>query len=97
MLSPEFTQAMGIKTFSVEQPITLHDCISQFAHVYMNDIFIYSHSIAEHKEHLRIIFQQLQDSHLFLSKSKVDLYSKKVEYLSHIIDNQGIHADADKM
>ena len=32
-----------------------------------------------------------------LSKSKVDLYSKRLECLSHIIDDQGIHADADKM
>jgi len=63
----------------------------------MNNIFIYSHSIEEHEEHLGIIFQQLWDSHLFLSKSIVDLYSEKVECLSHIIDNQGIHADADKM
>ena len=74
-----------------------HDCISRFVHVYLDDIFIFSRSIEEHKKHLGIIFQQLRDHHLFLSKSKVDLYSKRLECLSHIIDDQGIHMDANKM
>ena len=63
------------------------DCISQFVHVYLDDIFIYSHSIEEHEKHLGIVFQQLRDHHLFLSKSKVDLYLKRLECLGHIIDD----------
>ena len=63
------------------------DCISQFIHVYLDDIFIYSCSIEEHEKHLGIVFQRLKDHHLFLSKSKVDLYSKRLECLSHIIDD----------
>ena len=73
------------------------DCISWFIHVYLDDIFIYLHSIEEHEKHLGIVFQWLRDHHLFLSKSKVDLYSKRLECLSHIIDDWGIHVDADKM
>ena len=73
------------------------DCISRFVHVYLDDIFIYSRSIEEHKKHLGIVFQRLRDQQLFLSKSKVDLYSKRLECLSHMIDDWGIHADADKM
>ena len=73
------------------------DCISRFIHVYLDDIFIYLHSIEEHETHLGIVFQRLRDHHLFLSNSKVDLYSKRLECLGHIIDDQGIHADANKM
>ena len=73
------------------------DCISRFIHVYLDDIFIYLHSIKEHEKHLGIVFQGLRDHHHFLSKSKVDLYSKTLECLGHIIDDWGIHADADKM
>ena len=73
------------------------DCISRFIHVYLDDKFIYSHSIEEHEKHLGIAFQWLRDCHLFLSKSKVDLYSKRLECLGHIIDDWGIHTDADKM
>jgi hypothetical protein len=63
----------------------------------MDDIFIFSCSIEEYKKHLGIDFDRLRKNHLFLSKKKVDLYSERMECLSHIIDNRGIHADADKM
>ena len=84
-------------TFQQLMTAIFHDCISHFVHVYLNDIFIFSQSIEEHEKHLGIIFQQLWDHHLFLSKSKVDLYSKKLECLGHIIDDWGIHTDANKM
>ena len=84
-------------TFHQLMTAIFRDCISQFIHVYLDDIFIYSRSIKEHEKHLRIIFQQLRDHHLFLRKSKVDLYSKRLECLGHIIDDRGIHVDADKM
>ena len=74
-----------------------HNCISRFIHVYLDDIFIYSCSIEEHEKHLEIVFQQLRNHHFFLSNSKVDLYSKILECLSHIIDDQGIHVDTNKM
>ena len=73
------------------------NCISWFIHVYLDNIFIFSRSIEEYENHLGIVFQWLRDHHLFLSKSKVDLYSKRLECLSHIIDDQGIHVDANKM
>ena len=84
-------------TFQRLMTAIFRDCISWFIHVYLDDIFIYSHSIEEHEQHLGIVFQQLRDHHLFLSKSKVDLYSKRLECLSHITDDRGIHVDADKM
>ena len=73
------------------------DCIHRFVHVYLDNIFIYLCSIEEHEKHLEIVFQWLKDHHLFLIKSKDDLYSKRLECLGHIIDDWGIHADADKM
>jgi hypothetical protein len=65
--------------------------------VYLDDIFIYSNTIKEHKEHLKIVFNLLWKSKLFLSKDKVDLYSSKMECLGHIINDDGIHVDMDKM
>ena len=73
------------------------DCISWFVHVYLDDIFICSRSIKEHKKYLGIVFQWLRDHYLFLSKSKVNLYSKRLECLSYIINDWGIHMEPDKM
>jgi RNase H-like domain found in reverse transcriptase/Reverse transcriptase (RNA-dependent DNA polymerase) len=74
-----------------------YSATGQFVHVYMYDIFIFSCSIEDHKRHLGIVVDRLCKNHLFLSKKKADIYSEKMECLSHTIDDQGIHADADKM
>ena len=87
----------ALSTFQWLMTTIFHDCISWFIHVYLDDIFIYSHSLEEHEKHLEIVFQWLRNHYLFLRKSKVDLYSKRLECLGHIIDDWGIHMDADKM
>ena len=74
-------------TFQRLMTAIFRDCISRFVHVYLDNIFIYLRSIEEHKKHLGIVFQRLRDHHLFLSKSKVDFYSKRLECLGHIIDD----------
>ena len=74
-----------------------HDFIARFVHVYLDDIFIYSLTIEKHKKHLAQVFQKLWEAQLYLSRDKVDLYSERMDCLSHIITNAGIHACADKM
>jgi hypothetical protein len=61
----------------------------------MDDIFIFSCSIEEHKRPLGIVFNRICKNYLFLSMKNVDLYSERMECLGHIIDTWGIHADAD--
>src|SRR6266481_9674257 len=53
--------------------------IAWFVHVYLDDIFIYSSSIEEHKGHLAQVFNKLHKSQLYLSQDKVDLYSKRMD------------------
>src|ERR1700722_2319390 len=66
-------------------------------YVYLDDIFIYSTTIEEHEWHLQIVFDMLREANLYLSVMKVNLYSAKMDCLGHIIDDEGIHVDADKM
>jgi Reverse transcriptase (RNA-dependent DNA polymerase) len=87
----------ALSTFQRLMTAIFRNCIGHFVHVYMDNIFIFLCSIEEHKKHLGIVFYRLRKNHLFLSKKKVDLYSERMECLGHIIDNRGIHTDADKM
>ena len=54
-------------------------------------------TIREHEHHLGLVFQRLEEACLYLSHNKVDLYSKSMDCLGHLIDDLGIHADEDKM
>ena len=71
--------------------------IGRFVHVYLDDIFIFSYSLEEHERHLGIVFQILRQAKLYLRSHKLDLYSDRLDCLGHIIDDKGLHADADKM
>ena len=66
-------------------------------HVYLDDIFICSWSIREHIEHIMKVLQQLREWQFYLSRSKLDLFSDKTDCLGHVINNNGIHAELDKM
>ena len=71
--------------------------IAKFVYVYLDDIFIFSKTIEEHEDHLRKVFDVLRAQSLYLSAPKVDLYSERMDCLGHRIDDQGLHADSDKM
>ena len=43
------------------------------------------------------VLQRLKKSQFYLSKSKLDLFSDKTDCLGHVIDDNGIHAELDKM
>src|ERR1700720_4388545 len=84
-------------TFQRLMTIIFREYIRRFVHIYIDNIFVFSNSIKEHETHLGLVFDKLSKSQLFLEESKLHLYSKKMDCLDHIIDDQGIHADSDKM
>ena len=84
-------------TFQRLMNTIFRDYIGIFLHIYLDDMFVYSETIADHEEHLRLTFEKLQHAHLFLMKDKCELYAKEIDCLGHMIDDQGLHADVDKM
>ena len=63
-------------TFQWLMTAIFQDYIRRFVHVYLDDIFIFSDSIEEHKKHLGLIVDRLRKAQLYLEESKLDLYSK---------------------
>nr|GEZ44120.1 hypothetical protein [Tanacetum cinerariifolium] len=51
----------------------------------------------EHEEHLRQILELLKKEELYAKFSKYEFWIPKVQFLSHVIDNQGIHVDPAKI
>src|SRR5216684_1573841 len=59
----------------------MHKYLDKFVVVFIDDILIYSKNEEEHKEHLRIILQELREKQLFEKFSKCDFLKDKIQYL----------------
>ena len=71
--------------------------IGVFMYVYLDDIIIFSDSVARHKEHVKIVFDILQKEKLFLGPNKMQFFIKELKILGHVIDDEGIRMDLHKV
>jgi Reverse transcriptase (RNA-dependent DNA polymerase)/RNase H-like domain found in reverse transcriptase len=83
--------------FQHSMNITFWEFIGIFLHVYLDDLFIYSNTVEEHQQHLKTIFMWLCKCRFYMREDKCELFAKRIDCLGHVIDNKGLHADADKM
>ena len=58
--------------------------------VYLDDILVTSRSFDEHLQHLREVFNRLQDASLRLKPRKCSLLHDEVPFLGHIISTDGV-------
>ncbi|MCO5587284.1 hypothetical protein L7F22_041231 [Adiantum nelumboides] len=68
-----------------------------FTGVFFDDVIIYSKTIEEHKEHLKVIFQALRDNKLYVNQKKSKFFLQEIQYLCHIISKNGIRMDPAKL
>ena len=71
--------------------------LHSFAMAYLDDIIIFSKDEEEHLEHLRIIFQHLKEAGLKLKRSKCDFIKRHIQYLGHLISQDGIQPLPEKL
>ena len=62
----------------------------QFISVYLDDVIVYSETLAEHVSHLRIVFEHLRTAGLKLNPAKCRFVCDEVEYLGHLITPAGL-------
>ena len=71
--------------------------LHSFAMAYLDDIITFSKDEEEHLEHLRIIFQQLKEAGLKLKRSKCGFIKRHIQYLGHLISQDGIQPFLEKL
>nr|GFC17785.1 putative reverse transcriptase domain-containing protein [Tanacetum cinerariifolium] len=64
--------------------------LDKFMIVFIDDILIYSKDEKEREEHLRKILELLKKGELYAKFSKCEFWNPKVQFLGHVIDNQGL-------
>jgi hypothetical protein len=65
--------------------------------VFIDDILIYSKTEGEHREHLRLMLELLKKEQLYAKFSKCDFWLREVQFLGHVVNEQGIHVDPAKI
>ena len=65
--------------------------------IYLNDIMVFSWTPEEHVHRLRAVFCKLRAARLKLKPSKCDLFKKEIKYLGHVVSNEGVSTDPDKI
>ena len=74
-----------------------HKYLGHFVIVFIDDILIFSKSMEEHEEHLRIVFQILREKKLYAKFKKCEFWLNQVVFLGHVISEIGISVDPSKV
>ena len=65
--------------------------------IYLDDIIVFSRTPEEHIHRLRAAFEKLKAAGLKLKPSKCDFFKKEIKYLGHVVSEQGVSTDPDKI
>ncbi|KAL0293827.1 UNVERIFIED_CONTAM: Retrovirus-related Pol polyprotein from transposon [Sesamum radiatum] len=84
-------------TFCTLMNQVLHGFLDEFVVVYLDDIVIYSRTLAEHVEHLRKVLARLREYELYAKVSKCSFAQETISFLGHIVERGRIRMDPKKV
>ncbi|GJR74170.1 putative reverse transcriptase domain-containing protein [Tanacetum coccineum] len=71
--------------------------LNKFVIVFIDDILVYYKDEEEHGKHLKIVLELLKKERLYAKFSKCDFWLDSIQFLSHVIDRNGVHVDHAKI
>ena len=71
--------------------------LDKFVIVFIDDILMYSPMVEKYAEHLRITFEILRKEKLYTKFSKCEFWLKEVQFMGHMVSNEGIKVDPTKI
>ena len=72
--------------------LNLRDCL-----IYLDDIIIFSDTFEQHLDRLEAVFEKLHTYNLKLKASKCEFFKPEVTYLGHVVSEDGIKTDPEKI
>jgi transposase InsO family protein len=71
--------------------------LDHFVIVFLDDILIYSKTLAEHRRHVRMVLELLRRNQLYAKRSKCEFFKQSISFLGHVISGEGISMEQDKV
>jgi hypothetical protein len=71
--------------------------LDHFVIVFLDDILIFSKSLAEHKQHVRKVLAILRENKLYAKESKCEFFKQSISFLGHVVSQHGISMETDKV
>jgi hypothetical protein len=84
-------------TFQHYMNDTFREFLDKFLIVYLDDLLIYSDTLAEHRRHVRMVLEQLQEAGLCLKPSKCQFHVQEVTILGFLVGPDGVKMDPAKV
>ncbi|MCO5593581.1 hypothetical protein L7F22_047596 [Adiantum nelumboides] len=69
----------------------------QYIGTFFDDILVFSKNQEEHRQHLEIILQLLQQHQFLVNGKKSEFFMHEINYLGHVISSKGIQMDFEKI
>jgi hypothetical protein len=71
--------------------------LDQFMVVFIDDILVYSRSLAKHEQHLKRVLQVLREQTLYAKYDKCEFWLNEVVFLGHVILKKGVFVNPRKV
>ena len=84
-------------TFQRLMEIVLSGLVRESCLAYLDDILVMGQTFEEHASNLAKVFSHLREAGLRLKPSKCHLVQTEVKYLGHVVSQQGVSADPEKI
>ena len=65
--------------------------------IYLDDIIVFAPDMPTHLTRLEEVFGRLRAANLKLKPNKCKLFARRVKYLGHVVSDEGVEADEDKV
>lgn len=75
----------------------LRDFLNVFVFVYLDDILIYSKTLPEHRQHVRLVLQRLLENRLFVKAEKCEFHQSSVSFLGFVLEGGRVRPSEDKV
>nr|GEU95074.1 reverse transcriptase domain-containing protein [Tanacetum cinerariifolium] len=97
-LPPELNKLTTKNRYPLSRIDDLFDqLLDKFVIVFIDDILVYSKSKDEYEDHLRLVLELLKKKELYAKFSKCEFWLQEVQFISHVVNQSGIHMDPSKI